>query len=1260
MGIPTTAKHLKYIKRNMELDKLYMKSVTNQKFGIIPLLAFVLKEEVSCHEIVEAISASPIVKQDGVHEMVASIHSHSEYLKSKIGEVSECQIEEMLRATVKMKTQLIRETIIQDELKIAELFLDRFELEGCVIDIAELLQTTALCYNPHLLHKMFVKGANLDNCDVNPIKVALSRDFTSPVTKLHLISILVKNGANVNLHLDGTTIIHEVVQTILSCGDDGNVDTLKSVCKDFDFDRRAVLDEAGQTPWHLALGAKRSRISKEICQILCDYPIDPCLEDKAGKRADSGKKDKDERVVLLRKKEAEIREKMEMKEVPKERKSRRRKKRKKPSPREMTCASAPEDKQQNESSDNGAIQDAKVDDKNENASSEENTPVVVEDDTQKKTPDEINKVLKHQLERVHCHEDEYFHLAPEKKPKSLYAVNKTTQSGKSSKTDPPVHEEEGEQMRNDEQKPAKQSQPKDAEEKLDFDNQPWEIECAEKVMKVLSGRKHSDIKRFFMEKVMMLAAGEFYGKQKLCKSVSKNIPELYETQLKGEYRIIWEIAVQFSPRCTNKKDTSERNYIFSEVIRVWDVVFDHDKIHHCVENIERNVYNRGRQASHLVKLNMKSENPTTKCVTGNMRYPRTFQCDNPDMEPDISLDKEYIPPIHPEQNQYTIAPLFELTTSMVKHMLEGRDVEKAFPYKEWPREHDIINMSGKEPILLLGRSGTGKTTCCLYRLWNEFKKYWSVHEGLEYSLIPKCFPRQSVQEKETEKVEEACQPDKARSTSCETEREEECKREVVESNVPTEDQDQPTSKVSAENNTTYDHLHQVFITKNYVLCNRLRKQFYKFASAEECAKHHMQSKDEELPHNLADIDNLAYPLFLTARQFYILLDYSLHDDRFFFERDEEGKMVEKIHSSDYDHEDADTCYLDDSDDEDGIFHQLYPTQVRQKLKKERREVTASYFKEKIWPLLQNKPANMSAIMAWMEIKTFIKGSREAIESKKGYLSEDEYIKLGKRRAPNFPGNRHEVYCLFQEYIHYIQNHPLECLFDECHLIHSLFQRLKEQRSVPWTFHSIYIDEVQDFTQGELWLILQTCQDKNGFFLTGDTAQSIMSGISFRFEDVKTLFHCMKERLDTTRRGKIVVPKVHHLVINFRSHSGILRLAASITDVLKEFFPHSFDHQDLPRDEGLVSGPIPLLFHSCSASDLAMVLAGNKRTQSSIDFGAHQAIIVRNQKAKDELPDDLSSAIVLTIFESKGLEFDDVLLYNFFTDSEVRKCLNRLT
>ena len=82
------------------------------------------------------------------------------------------------------------------------------------------------------------------------------------------------------------------------------------------------------------------------------------------------------------------------------------------------------------------------------------------------------------------------------------------------------------------------------------------------------------------------------------------------------------------------------------------------------------------------------------------------------------------------------------------------------------------------------------------------------------------------------------------------------------------------------------------------------------------------------------------------------------------------------------------------------------------------------------------------------------------------------------------------------------------------------------------------------------------------------------------------------------------------------------------------------------------GPVPVLLESCEDSDLALLLSTNKREASAIEFGAHQVILVQSKEAKEELPTMLRGAIVLTIFEAKGLEFDDVLLYNFFKDSLV--------
>ena len=55
-----------------------------------------------------------------------------------------------------------------------------------------------------------------------------------------------------------------------------------------------------------------------------------------------------------------------------------------------------------------------------------------------------------------------------------------------------------------------------------------------------------------------------------------------------------------------------------------------------------------------------------------------------------------------------------------------------------------------------------------------------------------------------------------------------------------------------------------------------------------------------------------------------------------------------------------------------------------------------------------------------------------------------------------------------------------------------------------------MDETQDFTQAELWLLMEICERPNEMFLAGDTAQAIMHGISFRFSDLASLFRYYAE------------------------------------------------------------------------------------------------------------------------------------------------------
>lgn len=109
---------------------------------------------------------------------------------------------------------------------------------------------------------------------------------------------------------------------------------------------------------------------------------------------------------------------------------------------------------------------------------------------------------------------------------------------------------------------------------------------------------------------------------------------------------------------------------------------------------------------------------------------------------------------------------------------------------------------------------------------------------------------------------------------------------------------------------------------------------------------------------------------------------------------------------------------------------------------------------------------------------------------------------------------------------------------------------------------------------------------------------------------------------------------------------------------------------LPPEVSQIMGPKPLMFgKSMSATILgpvanfglvgfdSSVLSTNmiglvKLSDRLSDFGAEQVIIVRDDEAKINLQAALGSmALILTIFESKGMEFDDVLVYNFFSRSD---------
>lgn len=99
---------------------------------------------------------------------------------------------------------------------------------------------------------------------------------------------------------------------------------------------------------------------------------------------------------------------------------------------------------------------------------------------------------------------------------------------------------------------------------------------------------------------------------------------------------------------------------------------------------------------------------------------------------------------------------------------------------------------------------------------------------------------------------------------------------------------------------------------------------------------------------------------------------------------------------------------------------------------------------------------------------------------------------------------------------------------------------------------MFLDEVQDLPPAQIYLISRMFND--GFYFSGDTAQAIQKGVSFRFADITSMFHTTFERF----KLPFAMPTKHELTFNFRSHNAILELANSVIYMIEKLFPKSID------------------------------------------------------------------------------------------------------
>ncbi|KAA8532355.1 hypothetical protein F0562_032389 [Nyssa sinensis] len=543
---------------------------------------------------------------------------------------------------------------------------------------------------------------------------------------------------------------------------------------------------------------------------------------------------------------------------------------------------------------------------------------------------------------------------------------------------------------------------------------------------------------------------------------------------------------------------------------------------------------------------------------------------------------------------------YPLSYLVVNHLLSGRDCrELDLPCQVTDQELEIILFP--ESTFVVGRPSIEKTSLLTMKLFQKEQQHYLASEGFY---------------------------DKRRNIIMDNK----WKNNVGESMAKTKE----------------TVLRQIFITVSPKLCaivkqhvSHLKSFTYNGTFSAESSSIDLDDVDDaaqllDIPDNFVNIPPKSYPLVVTFGKFLVMLDRTLGDS--YFKRFH--NIREDIHAK------TGTSYS-------FALQAFISTKV----------VNYDRFCSSYWPHFSIElTKKLDASTVFTEIFFHIKGGMETIEACDAKMSREDYVLLRGGQFPTLSTKRREkIYDIFLDY----EKKKMENgEFDLADLVIDLHRRLKNHSYEGDKMDFVYVDEVQGLTMREITLFKYICRNAyRGFVFSGDMAQTIARGSGFKFQDIRTLFY--KEFIlgsrnngndGGTEEGQI--SDIFHLSQSLHTHGGILNIGQSVIDLLFRFFPLSIDI--LCPETGaisLIDSELPILLEPVKNENTIISLFGNSgnASKSTVSFGAEQVILVRDDCARDEIIALVGKqAIVLTIMECQGLEFQDVLLYNFFGSSPFKR------
>ncbi|KEY58796.1 UvrD-helicase domain-containing protein [Serratia sp. DD3] len=244
-------------------------------------------------------------------------------------------------------------------------------------------------------------------------------------------------------------------------------------------------------------------------------------------------------------------------------------------------------------------------------------------------------------------------------------------------------------------------------------------------------------------------------------------------------------------------------------------------------------------------------------------------------------------------------------------------------------------------------------------------------------------------------------------------------------------------------------------------------------------------------------------------------------------------------------------------------------------------------------------------------------------SEQGPLSREAYLALGIKQSLYPVEARGEVYVLFERYVAWLKQSRQ---YDTNLLSHQYLSR-----ATP-SYDFIFIDEIQDMTPIQLFLILKTLRTANQFLLCGDANQVVHPNF-FSWSKLKSLFFQHHQGSDAG---------IRILQANYRNAPHVTNLANRLLQLKQTRFG-AIDREShyVVKSGGQTEGFVSLLEDKNSVKKEL-----NEKTARS----ANVAVVVMHPEQKELARRWFKTPLVFSVQEAKGLEYETVILFNLVSEA----------